>query len=474
MLMRRETLDKCGLLDETFFMYGEDIDLSYRITLAGYKNYYFPETRIIHYKGESTKKTSVNYVLVFYKAMEIFAKKHFAKNRARLFSFFINFAIYFRAFLALMSQFFRKAYMPFTDVVLGYSGLAAISYFWGHYMIYDGVGSYPITPLFTIILPIYIMIWLTTAYFTGGYDKPYRIAPATGGIMIGSILILMLYALLPTSLRFSRALILFGTIWMALQMTSSRTLGYLLKLADFQYGRNAKKRFLVIGNSDETKRVAQLLKSTSIKPDFIGLVVPNNNNEIPENYLGNIAQVPDIIGIYKITEIIFCSKDITHQEIIDKMVEWHASKLDYKIAPVDTLSIIGSNSINTRGDLYTVDIRTINTVPNRRKKGLFDFAISFFGIIFWIFVAWFIRRPGKFFCDCFRVLFGRYSWVGYCPTQITDGQRLPEIKKGIYNPSSAINDELDDEARNRLNVMYARDYTVLKDFNILFRMLLKR
>ena len=474
MLMRRETLDKCGLLDETFFMYGEDIDLSYRITLAGYKNYYFPETRIIHYKGESTKKTSVNYVLVFYKAMEIFVKKHFAKNRARLFSFFINFAIYFRAFLALMSQFLGKIYMPLADTVLGYSGLAAISYFWGHYMIYDGVGSYPITPLFTIILPAYILIWLVTVYFTGGYDKPYRIAPATGGILIGSIIILMLYALLPTNLRFSRVLLFFGTLWMAIQLTLSRTLGYLLKLSDFQYGRNAKKRFLVIGNSDETKRVEQLLKSTSIKPDFIGLVAPNNSLEIPDNYLGNITQVPDIIDIYKITEIIFCSKDITHQEIIDKMVAWHANGLDYKIAPVDTLSIIGSNSINTRGDLYTVDIRTINTVPNKRKKRLFDFFISFFGIVFWIFVAWFIRQPGKFFCDCFRVLFRRYSWVGYCPTQTTDGQRLPNIKKGIYNPASMLSSELNDEACNHLNVMYARDYTVLKDFNILFRMLRKR
>ena len=474
MLMRRETLDKCGLLDETFFMYGEDIDLSYRITLAGYKNYYFPETRIIHYKGESTKKTSVNYVLVFYKAMEIFAKKHFGQKRARLFSFFINFAIYFRAFLALMSQFLGKVYMPLIDVMIGYAGLATISYFWGHFMIYNGVGSYPVTPLFSIILPVYMLIWLITAYFTGGYDKPYRISPAAGGIMIGSVLILMLYALLPTGLRFSRALILFGTIWMALQMSSSRTLGYLLKLIDFQYGRNAKKRFLVIGNSDETQRVEQLLKSTSIKPDFIGLVAPNNCFEVPEHYLGNITQVPDIIGIYKITEIIFCSKDITHQEIIDKMVEWHASDLDYKIAPVDTLSIIGSNSINTRGDLYTVDIKTINTVPNRRKKRLFDFSVSFFGIISWVFTAWFIRKPVKFLGDCFRVLFGKYSWVGYCHAETTDGQRLPEIKQGIYNPSSIVANELDDEARNQLNVMYARDYTVLKDINILIRMLLKR
>ncbi|MEI2422322.1 glycosyltransferase, partial [Arthrospira platensis SPKY2] len=73
MLLRREALEKAGLLDETFFMYGEDIDLSYRITQAGYNNYYFPEARIIHYKGESTRKSSVNYVLVFYSAMIIFA-----------------------------------------------------------------------------------------------------------------------------------------------------------------------------------------------------------------------------------------------------------------------------------------------------------------------------------------------------------------------------------------------------------------
>jgi len=474
MLMRRETLDKCGLLDETFFMYGEDIDLSYRITLAGYKNYYFPETRIIHYKGESTKKTTVNYVLVFYKAMEIFAKKHFAKKRAWWFSFFINMAIYFRAFLALLSQFFSKVYMLLTDVVLGYVGLSAISYYWGHYMIYNEVGSYPVTPLFTIILPVYILIWLTTAYFTGGYDKPYRVAPSVGGVLMGSVAILVLYALLPTSLRFSRALILLGTIWMALQMTLSRTLGYLLKLSDFQYGRNAKKRFIVIGNEGETRRVEQLLKSTSIKPDFIGLVTPNGSREVPENYLGNITQVPDIIGIYKITEIIFCSKDITHQEIIDKMVEWHASDLDYKIAPVDTLSIIGSNSINTRGDLYTVDIRTISTVQNRRKKRLFDFSVSLSGIVFWIFLAWFVKKPWQFLVNCFRVLSGRYSWVGYCPTESSEGQRLPKIKKGIYNPASIVDDEMDDEARGQLNVMYARDYTVLKDFNILFRMLTNR
>ncbi|GHT71926.1 hypothetical protein FACS1894155_09940 [Bacteroidia bacterium] len=75
MLLRRKTLEKTGLLDEAFFMYGEDIDLSYRITLSGYKNYYIPE-KIIHYKGESTKK-DLKYVKIFYEAMLIFFKKHY-------------------------------------------------------------------------------------------------------------------------------------------------------------------------------------------------------------------------------------------------------------------------------------------------------------------------------------------------------------------------------------------------------------
>src|SRR5436190_6284155 len=115
MLLRKSALDKTGLLDEDFFMYGEDIDLSYRILKAGYKNYYFPETRIIHYKGESTRRSSVNYVFVFYNAMIIFARKHFSKSNATLFSFFIKIAIYLRAGWAIISRFLTYAFLPILD-----------------------------------------------------------------------------------------------------------------------------------------------------------------------------------------------------------------------------------------------------------------------------------------------------------------------------------------------------------------------
>ena len=98
-MLRRQALNKAGLLDEDFFMYGEDIDLSYRIMKSGYENWYIP-AHIVHYKGESTCKTSYRYVHVFYQAMIIFFRKHYGHL-----SFFITapikMAIYLRAFIAL-------------------------------------------------------------------------------------------------------------------------------------------------------------------------------------------------------------------------------------------------------------------------------------------------------------------------------------------------------------------------------------
>ena len=99
-LLRRKALDKIGLLDEDFFMYGEDIDLSYRMIHGGWQNWYLPYD-IIHFKGESTQKSSFRYVHVFYQAMLIFFRKHYS-HLSFLFSLPVQAAIYFRAILALL------------------------------------------------------------------------------------------------------------------------------------------------------------------------------------------------------------------------------------------------------------------------------------------------------------------------------------------------------------------------------------
>lgn len=101
-LVRRKILDEVGLLDTDYFMYGEDIDLSYRIYKAGWENWYLP-LKILHYKGLSTRKFSFRYVHVFYGAMLIFFRKHFASLSFWL-SIPIKVAIYFKAFMALLSM----------------------------------------------------------------------------------------------------------------------------------------------------------------------------------------------------------------------------------------------------------------------------------------------------------------------------------------------------------------------------------
>lgn len=95
MFIRAEAIRKSGLLDEDFFMYGEDIDLSYRLMQTGMRNYYIP-TRILHYKGESTEKSSYRHVYVFYQAMLIFFRKHYG-HYSLLLSLPIKTAIYFKA-----------------------------------------------------------------------------------------------------------------------------------------------------------------------------------------------------------------------------------------------------------------------------------------------------------------------------------------------------------------------------------------
>jgi GT2 family glycosyltransferase len=104
MMFPKKILDTVEGFDEDFFMYGEDIDLSFRIQKAGFKNYYFAESSIIHFKGESTKKESLNYVKMFYKAMSIFVKKHYGSSKSGLFSFFIHIAIFLRASFSAITR----------------------------------------------------------------------------------------------------------------------------------------------------------------------------------------------------------------------------------------------------------------------------------------------------------------------------------------------------------------------------------
>ena len=467
MFLRHTALDKSGLLDEDFFMYGEDIDLSYRIIKSGFKNYYFPETRIIHYKGESTKRSSVNYVFVFYNAMIIFAKKHFTKSNASLFSFFIRIAIYLRAFTALISRFMQFAFFPIQDFMLVYAGIYIMKNYWSsNFSIH-----YP-EAFLLVAVPLYCLIWVVTIFFSGGYDLPIKPSRIVRGIFTGTIFILIIYALLPEELRFSRALILLGAFWASAIIITSRLIINLFS-KKFTLAGETRKRLIIVGNVEEGNRILSLLKLSETMHHFIGFVKPSFTEEglkisleYSQYFVGKADRLQELIEVYSIEEIIFCGKDVSSQEIINFMSLTSGSNVEYKIAPPESLFIIGSSSVEDPGELYIIDINDINKKVNRRNKRLMDILISLLLLVTCPLLIFTQRNGLEFIKNIFKVLSGKISWVGYAGRVLM----LPKIKNGVLNPLDSLHSKISDELTiKRLNSLYARDYSVYTDLNILRR-----
>jgi len=464
MLLRKSALEKTGYLDETFFMYGEDIDLSWRIIQAGYNNYYFPETRIIHYKGESTKKSSINYVFVFYNAMIIFARKHFSKQNASIFSFLINIAIYFRAFLAITNRFVQRIIVPLVDAAIIFTGILYIKDYWEKQVFNIDQNYYPPEFIYYFV-PAYILIWLFSVFISGGYDKPLKLFRIVRGIALGTVIILVIYALLPLSMRFSRALILLGSFWALSSMLITRVIGHFIKYRNLSIGHQQKKRIAIIGNGTEPERVAMMLRQSGSNA-FIGLINLNSENDKKKGYLGTIDRLNEIIEVYNINEIIFCASEVSAQEIISQMSALKSKTINFKIAPPESLFIIGSNSIDTFGDYYTVDINTINQTANKRNKRLFDIAASLFFLASYPVILIAVKHPLGFLKNIILVLFNKKTWVGYYP--LAGNEKLPAIKKSVLNPADMYKTlALDQNTLSNLNTLYAKDFRLENDFHII-------
>ncbi|NOU66257.1 glycosyltransferase [Paenibacillus sp. LMG 31461] len=104
MLVRRETIEHVGMLDEEFFMYGEDIDWCYRIKEAGWVNYYYPRTQIVHHKGASSRRKPYKIIYEFHRAMYLFHKKHYMRKYAMITNGFVYAGIAFKFFLTLLKN----------------------------------------------------------------------------------------------------------------------------------------------------------------------------------------------------------------------------------------------------------------------------------------------------------------------------------------------------------------------------------
>ncbi len=452
-----------GGLDEDYFMYGEDIDLSYLVQQAGYQNVYLPQASIIHYKGESTRKRSFSYVHTFYKAMVIFSDKHVIGPSSWLHKLALQFAIYARAAFAVLVNVVVQLAFVLLDIALLALLLLAVKWGWAAY--YFSNPGYFTDTFMQVSVPLYVATWIIGLLAFGAYDRPARLPAVAKGVLAGGLLVLVAYALLPTEFRTSRAIILLTTVLAVIVLPLARWLWSLLRPADVSYNVQATKRdrrLAIVGSKNESVRVLALLAQAGIAREYTGRIAPNSTEAEPDA-LADISHLDSILQAYQLDEVILCNADVSYADTI-ALIDELGHKAEFRTVAEGATAIVGSPSPNAPGQLYTVGIRyALALAPARRTKRTFDILLSLTILLLWP-LALLVTSSTQLLVNAWRVLTGAATWVGYANGGNREGG-LPKLRpcvlpQGHWLKQAAVVDV------QRLNELYARYYRTSDDWRM--------
>ncbi|MFI5212169.1 MAG: glycosyltransferase family 2 protein, partial [Ignavibacteria bacterium] len=274
MLIKRSVYEEVKGFDEDYFMYGEDLDLCFRIKKAGYKVYYYPGTSIIHYKGESTKKSSISYVNNFYGAMQIFVRKNL-KTSFWFTNVLIKFSIIYRALISYLRRFFSSYYSVILD--LSFIVLGMLIAIWQRFE------TFPLEEYIVVIFG-YTAVWLVTLILSGSYtgkDRFSLIKPLNG-ILIG-FFVNSAFTYFFNEYAFSRVVVLRTTFNAFLLLAAWRVTAKIINYAKSKSIFRTSKT-LIVGKNDETDKFISKLKTrVDSEHDFIGYISADINHK--EGYI---------------------------------------------------------------------------------------------------------------------------------------------------------------------------------------------
>lgn len=446
MFIPRALLIEIDGLDEDYFMYGEDIDLSYRIKKANQEIHYLGSHSIIHYKGQSTQKSSVEYVNTFYNAMSIFAKKHYGASGMLVFLLAIG--IYLRRFGSIVKRLFSHFGFIILDVILFTSGFLLIKNYWAKFQFSDA--NYYADSNIILNIFIYVFVWILSLYVLRSYKRYANRSVYFFGVVLGLTIVLIMYSLLPDNYRSSRAIILLGAGYILVS-------GWMVRLlvGSIKPNETSKtKRIGIVGNQDEYLRASKIIKTS------LGSQV--EMVQIPPQKIDSDKIVAEK-NFNQLNELVFCLKDIPIEKVLEIMTT-NIKGVSYKLFGNKSLSIIGSRRSNEIGEVYGIEIQyQIDNEHNRYYKRLIDFVFSLgLLLLFPIMILFPKYRHNLGITNLIKTIVGKYSLIGY---NAADQQlnKLPKLKSCLI-PN---NNSVDREGMHQLNTAYALQYTPWRDVVLL-------
>lgn len=456
-MIRKEILRKINGLDESYFMYGEDIDLSFKIQKSGYKNYYLPDTQIIHYKGESTDSLSYSRNVNFYSAMLLFADTHLANDWSFIKKWMVKCSVLFAAIIGYIVKRIAN-WIPFMiEFIVFLFGFIWIKNSWA-VIVYNDANYY--NDIFNLFnAPLYAFTWLVALIYSGAYDKYPRWRFALFGSMLGLIVVLIIYALLPYELRSSRPIIFISFVWVLLSTIIIRNIWSYLSRGRFLPLWGVENNVLIFGLKEEVKRAHKLFLDLNQQSDRI----QHLNVDTSIDWERIESRISQEIADSAIDDLIICCKGFDYNFILG-LIGRQSSKVRYRLLPEFSNSIIGSNSSRKRGEIYTLEANYDILHPvQKRLKRLID--ILFLILLFPV-VIYFLFRGRLTGVDLIKVLVGRLSWVGY-DLKDDNIKSLPRLKDAVFAISALYKIPLDKEGLHQINRSYAVNYSVFSDFRVL-------
>ena len=462
MVGRTELMRSLGGFDPAFFMYGEDIDLCYRVQQAGFDVTYVHTTSIVHYKGESTKRSSINEVRVFYDAMEIFAKKHFGGSR--IFLAFLRLGIGVRAVLARAMRKRREIITWLLDMVaLNAALLAATS------VRFDGPFGFPeyAYPLVQIVVTLVATFSLVAV---GEYVE-YR--PTVRRSIVGLLVTFFVLSSLTYFFKeyaFSRGVLLMTIGFTAVVMTLLRG------VVALREGSRAvaTRRVLLVGCTPHAERIAQELATAENRhTELVGIVATTSFTS--ETFAGlrivgdatYLARILDATGAQ---EVILTDPTVSKERIMELMIACSGYRARFHLA-TDYDDVITARIINdVAGIEPTVSLPPLLRFRNRVAKRFLDVTLAL--LVLTLSVPGLIL-PGvrRAMPTWFDVLRGRRSVVGLYP----DGKTRSTGRMGVTGLAHISSPKrLSSAAVSQLNDYYIESYTLALDIEIILKHLLRR